>query len=116
MHFVRASRDVYGDFQSSYVRLEIVSTFWENRVEHLWNHVGRSFIGDEALRYPWGVDFRTGVVASLGGEEGQNGSLMFIRDGRMVDFGKWRGIGEVATFQHPCASCHGERSYAPLGG
>ena len=71
VHFVRASRDVYGDFQSSYVRLEIVSTFWEDRLEHLWNHVGRTFIGDESLPCPWGLDFRTGVVASLGAEEDQ---------------------------------------------
>ena len=61
MHFVRVSRDVYGDFQSLHVRLKFVPMFREDRLEQVWNLVGRSFTVGEFQEGE--VVFRTGRVA-----------------------------------------------------
>ena len=93
VHFVRASRDVYGDFQSLHVRLEFVPMFWEDRLEQLWSPVGRSFTVGEFFQQEREVVFRAGTVASSDAEGRQNGFRIVIQDGRMVDFGKWHGSG-----------------------
>ena len=46
-HFVRAVRD---DFQSLFVWLEVVPTFWEDRLEQVWSPVGHSFAVGEFLQ------------------------------------------------------------------
>ena len=61
VHFVRVSRDVYGDFQSLHVRLKFVPMFREDRLEQVWNLVGRSFTVGEFQEGE--VVFRTGRVA-----------------------------------------------------
>ena len=49
-HFVRAGRDICGDFQSLLVWLEVVPTFWEDRLEQVWSPVGHSFAVGEFLQ------------------------------------------------------------------
>ena len=48
--FVRAGRDICGDFQSLRVWLEVVPTLWEDRLEQVWSPVGHSFAVGEFLQ------------------------------------------------------------------